>query len=179
DTTGDEWDELLKDSQTEPDKAKPESAAEKSDEAPVSRVEFDALKNAMSKKDTDEGIAAAVDHIQEGNDALKGMPKRAVKSYLYGLADEKPAILSAFGDRHQNPKAWEKAQVLIGKEMAKDFADMPDADLTAGVQAAANAVRGVSNTSPAKDAELSNAQYSAMSDAEFEEQKRKELAART
>ena len=177
DTTDDEWGELLKASQPEPEiKPEPKPDAESSGETPVSRAEFNALRDAMSKKDTDEGISSAVDHIQAGNEALKDMPKRAVKAYLYGLADEHPEILKAFGDRHNHPKAWEKAQEMIGKEMEKDFADLPDADLTAGVQAAVNAVRGVSTTPPAKQ-ELSDKAVNAMTDAEFAAMKKEQTAA--
>ena len=63
---------------------------------------------------------------------------------------------------------------MIGKEMAKDFADMPDADLTAGVKAAADAVRGVSTTLPAKE-EHDNKHYAKMTDAQFDASIKEEL----
>ena len=167
DTTGDEWDEILKDSQPEPDKPTPEPAAKSGDEAPVSRAEFNSLRDAMSKKDTDEGINAAVSNIKAGNEALKGIPDRFVKFHLFGLADERKEVLKAFGDRRQNPKAWERAQELIGKDLAKAFADMPNAELTEGVAAAAAAVRGVSTTQPPAQGKLADSVVNAMSDAEL------------
>ena len=173
DTTETDWEALLEDSQTETDKAKPEPKAEP-DELKTLREEFDNMKANLSKKDVNEGIATAVGRIKAGNEALKDMPDRAVRSYLYGLAEEHPEVLTAFGNRHQNPKAWTKAQDMIGKEMAKDFADMPDADLTAGVKAAADAVRGVSTTLPAKE-EHDNKHYAKMSDTEFSASIKEEL----
>ena len=165
DTTDTDWDALIADSTTEPE-IKPEPAAE-SDELKALKVKVDRMESAFSKKDTDEGINAAVGQIKAGNEALKGMPDRAVKSYLYGLADEHPEILSAFGDRHQNPKAWAKAQEMIGKEMENDFADLPNADLTEGVAAAAAAVRGVSTPQPPAQGKLADSVVNAMSDAEL------------
>ena len=175
DTADTDWDALLDDSKPESEKPTPEPEA-KSGELKALQAKVDRMEAAFSKKDADEGITTAVGQIKAGNEALKGMPDRAVKSYLYGLADEHPEILSAFGDRHQNPKAWAKAQEMIGKEMAKDFSDMPDADLTAGVQAAANAVRGVSNQAPAKQ-EYPDKVINAMTDAEFQQHKKERVAA--
>lgn len=169
------WDELLSESQTETT-SKPESEAETKDDPPVSRVEFDSLKDTISKRDVNDALNGAVATIKGGNDDLKAVNDRTVRNYIIGLADEHPGILTAFGNRQNDPGKWKKAQAMIGKEIAADLGDRPDANLTEDAEAAADAVRGVSTTLPAEE-KKDNAYYTAKSDAEFDAELKKDIAA--
>ena len=166
-----DWDALIGESKPTTE-SKPEPKAGEV----VSREEFDALKDDLAKKSVKEAIEGAVGTIKGNFDDLKDVPDRMVRSYLYGLAEDKPELLLAFGNRQQDPATWNKAMKLIGKEITADLAERPDAHLTEDAQAAADAVRGVSNQAPAEE-KPDPAKYSAMSDAEYDEQERKDLAA--
>ncbi len=154
----------------------PESEPEPKAGEVVSREEFDALKDDLAKQSVKEAIEGAVGTIKGSSDDLKGVPDRLVRSYLYGLAEEKPELLQAFGNRQKDPANWNKAMKLIGKEITADLAERPDANLTEDAQAAADAVRGVQNQAPAGE-KPDNAKYAAMSDAEYDAQETKDLAA--
>ena len=174
DTTETDWEALLEDSQTETEKPKPEPKAESGDEAPVSRAEFDALREDLSKKDVADALSDAVATIKGQSDDLGAVKDQMVHNYIIGLAEKRKGILSAFGDRQANPAKWNKAMKMIGDEIRSDLADLPDAKLTENVQAAAAAVRGVSTTLPAKE-DHDNKHYAKMSDTQFSASIKEEL----
>lgn len=171
-----DWDELLSESQPDT-KPKPEPEAETKDTPSVSRAEFDTLRDAITKRDVNDALNGAVATIKGQNDDLKNVNDRLIRHTIIGLADQHPGILTAFGNRHNDPGKWKRAQAMIGKELAADLADRPDAKLTEDAQAAADAVRGVSNTLPADETKKDNAFYTAQSDNEFAAQLKKDIAA--
>ena len=180
DTTDTDWVALVADSQTEPE-TKPEPKPDPEANELMERIKVlegkeQRHEKERSDRDLDEGLKEAAKNIRSNNEGLKGVSDILVRGFIYALNEKHPQLNHAFGDRRQNPKAWEKAQEMIGKAMSKELADMPDADLTAGVAAATAAVRGVSTTSPAKQ-ELSDKVVNAMTDAEFVAMKKERSAA--
>ena len=178
DTTETDWEALLADSQTEPE-IKPEPKTEPEANELIKRIKVlegkeQRHEKERSDRDLDEGLKEAAENIRSNNEGLKGVSDILVRGFIYALNEKHPQLNHAFSDRRQNPKAWEKAQEMIGKSMSKEFADMPDADLTAGVKAAADAVRGVSTTLPAKE-DHDNKHYAKMTDAEFNTSIKEEL----
>ena len=167
DTADTDWVALVADSQTEPEKAKPEpEASDLKDRIKILEEQQIIHQTELVSRDTSEGLTDAVQTIKTDNEGLKNVPDRLVEGFIYALNVKHPQLEVAFKARHKDPQAWSKAKEMIGKELTKDFADMPDANLTEGVEAARQAVRGVSNQPPAKQ-EISDKVVNAMNDSEF------------
>lgn len=114
------------------------------------------------KAQTDKDVAAAVETVQGD---LKGMniPDRAISGYLQQFSADK-RFMNAYGNRHQNPKGWQKVLKGVAQEIKGDYS--VDQKVTEDRESLNAAVREQSTNAPAQ------ASYSDMSGAEFDEMKR-------
>lgn len=172
-------DALLEQSRDEDD-SKPEQTSESEVSADVAarlerlEKETEANRRKDAQKAADAAINSAATEIKTLSDELAHVPERAIKGYLYAFAEEKPDLLKIFTNRDRNPKAWNDVKKAMAKEIAKDLGGAGSNDVAAGVQAVADAVRGVSHKSTTDDSlKVDPRVLAGMSNAEFEAHKAK------
>lgn len=107
-------------------------------------------------------------------DELKDIPTPFARGILEAQAAEDPAFAKAFSERHSNPKAWQSALSDVRKFFAEEAKKLPGNKVRSDLEAARASVAGENaNQEPA---ELDDAKVLAMSDAEFMEFTRQQLA---
>ncbi|KKL28691.1 hypothetical protein LCGC14_2372620 [marine sediment metagenome] len=166
-------DALLEASQAEGESV-PETTSESAPDdvaARLAALEKDNKDNrrVTAQKEADVAINAAATEIKGLSADLEHVSERAIKGQLYLYAEEKPGVLKAFSNRDANPKAWNDVKRAIAKEIAKDLGGGgADDDLTAGIKAVKDAVRGVSHKSAADEPfKPDNKELSSKTDQEF------------
>lgn len=170
-------DELLERSQaedeSEPGQDEPDDKS-KDVEARLAALEKDnaELRRENAQEKADAAINSAAADIKGLSEDLQNVPERAIKGYLYAFAEEKPGVLKIFANRDTRPQAWNDLKRVLAKEIAADLGGSGSDELAAGIQAAQDAVRGVSNKPVTDESEkVSNEKLTDMDNAEFEQHK--------
>lgn len=113
----------------------------------------------VDQKDFDKVVNA----IADGSP----LPKTLVAGAVREIAIQDPNIQKAWEARFDNPRAWAKAQELIGEKFKSETENLPDPQVSQDREAVAAAVRGSSKRAP-EGPEVDEAKVAAMNDAEFE-----------
>tara|TARA_Y100000310_G_scaffold322829_1_gene382388 strand:+ start:2270 stop:2938 length:669 start_codon:yes stop_codon:yes gene_type:complete len=170
-------DELLEQSQAEDD-SEPEQIQVPADPPDMATrlaiLEKDNEDNRRRDAQTlaDAAINSAATEIKGLDGDLENVPERAIKGYLYAFAEEKPEVLRIFTNRDSNPQAWNKLKRSMAKEIAADLGGSGSDELAAGIQAAQDAVRGVSHKVATSDSDKpTNEALSEMTNDQFEAHK--------
>lgn len=162
-------DELLTDFK-EPE-VQPAAAPAKEELSKVDQL-FDYMQADKQEKTAanfETGVSEAINAMK--SDDIKASD-RALKGFLYTLADENPSFGKAFENRKSNPAAWERSIEWASKEAAKDYPASTDkiADDIKAAKASA------SNESKPETKALDNEFWNNLSDSQFEIAKRAKAA---
>lgn len=127
--------------------AKPATAAPAADDTKVasdtilSEAQF--IRNERFKKDMNETIKEVRGDLPDSffdNDF--------VQSWIDAQAAKDPRLGQAWAKRHDNPANFAKVKAALGKEFAKKYSKLPDAQATEDREAVTAAVRGASTRAP-------------------------------
>ena len=117
---------------------------------------------AGRREKAEQDLAASVDALLDMDDAMKRLPRRAVRGALMDELQKPDArLLTVWMNRHNAPEVWEKAREAFGKDLLKDLP--ADDNVTGSRLAARAAVRG----NPGKNTPDAPPDFSKMSPAEI------------
>lgn len=139
----------------------------KTDEAPDPMKRIEELEQNLAREKTEQEISGLVSRIK-GEDDIDPVLIRGV---LNAKADSDPNLLKAFENKNTNPKAWKQVEGKLAEDIRSMLGPRIDQRVTEDVAAITAAVRGSSTKAP----DPTTPNYSAMSDAEFEAEKRKQF----
>ena len=167
-TDGDDLDELLSkfDSDTTrptPEPAKPEPTGEASDLKAV-LDEVRELRTERNKETFRKDMDAMTKTVR-GNLDPEFFDDTFMEAWIDKQARDDPRLLQAFGNRHANPKQFQKVVETLGRSFNKRYSKLPDRQATEDREAVTAAVRGASTKAPEGKAP----DYSGMNNAEFRE----------
>ena len=115
-------------------------------------------------------INDSVNKLKDGLDVK--IPDRALKGILYEKADSDPRFRSAWADRQNNPKGFERVLKALQKEIKDDFGEQTDKTVTDDREALASAVRGASTSTTKSETGDFNKSITEASDSDFQKQLR-------
>ncbi len=90
---------------------------------------------------------------------------KLVKGWIDAMAEDTPKLATAWVNRDNNPKAFQKVVEQLGRDFSKKFSKLPDKSATEDREAVSHAVRGASTNAPEGKAP----DFSGMSNAEYRE----------
>lgn len=155
------WDELLGEFKqaTDPADNKPEPV--KTDTTPeVSKELQDEVSSIRNMLFTQE-LSGVVNRMKGD----LSVSDKMVEGFIHAEARANPAINEHFAQKHQNPEQWAKIEAKLTKDFHKEFAQLPDKNLTEDRDAVTAAVTGTTDKAP----EAPPPDLSGMSDAELRE----------
>jgi hypothetical protein len=135
---------------------------------PEPKQQSNALEERLQRIEQDHWRRNAASEEKRVVDQLisdnPGLSRRVVTGWINQFAREEPALMTAFQNREQDPRTWDRWQKAIGKEFAKEVASSRiDKAATEDREAVTAAVRGASTKAP----EAKPVNYGNMSNAEF------------
>lgn len=102
------------------------------------------------RESTTRDVTAAVNTLRE-HEALSKVPDRLLRGALYDLAESDKRFLGAWQARDRDPKRFERLIRAAAEDLAAEFTQAPDEQLTEDREAARASVR--SQSGPARPAE--------------------------
>ena len=171
---GDGLDELLR----EFDERKAESTPQETPQPKIepkseSKVDIDALAvlerrlNDADAREQRRQLEGLCDRLVAGTqaDAIDA------EGFLIASAKRDPKLEQAYINRDKNPKAWERVEAVLKKQIADRFGKKVDKQVTESKNAVASAVRSASTAAPRGD--LTDKDIATASKADFDEMQRK------
>lgn len=169
----DDLDALLNqyDTQTQPaPEPKPETVEGTDSDLKYIRERMDAMDKKVADSEFRSDMNSAIKQVR-GELSAEILDDGFVEAYIDGQARGDPRLAKAWSERHANPQQYDKVLTSMGRNLAKKFANMPDAQATEDREAVTAAVSGASKQAPEGKA----TEYSGMSDGEYRESVKKEF----
>jgi len=133
----------------------------------VSREEFQALQSSITNQQYQSDMSD-VTKVIKGELDVPYVDDSFVETWLNNEANKNPKLAQAWANRHVNPDAFQKVTNSLAKQFQEKF--NVDAKTTSDMDAVTSAVRSASTKSPEPETQRD---WSAMSDAEFAQEKAK------
>lgn len=143
-----------------PTEAPPEPKVSVQDVARTVQIVQENEQAARAAK-ANQDLTASVDALADMDDAMKRLPKWAIRGAMMDRLQSDGRFLQLWLNRHADPQTWDKAREALGKELLKDLP--ADDNVTGSRMAARAAVRG----NPGKNTPDAPPDFSKMSPAEI------------
>ncbi len=147
-----------------------EQKTETKSEDGVSREEFEALRQELSNREYQTDLGKTISAVR-GDLPSEQFDDAFMDAWLNARAKEDPRIATAWMQRHDDPKKFERVIGGLNKQFAGKYGKFSgrDEDATSDREAVAAAVRGQSNKAPEEQAP----DYKSVSDNAFREDVKK------
>lgn len=169
----DDLDTLLaqyKPAETRPSEpAKPEPKAGEADDVLAAKDEVLAARDEIRREAFTKDMRATIEKVR-GDLPSDYFDDKLVQSWIDARASDDPRLAQAWMNRKADPASFNRVVAALGKEFAKKYGKLPDADATASRQAVTAAVRGSSTKAP----ESAPPDFSGMGNAEYREAHKKQ-----
>ena len=119
------------------------------------------MEQAARAAKANQDLTASVDALADMDDAMKRLPKWAIRGAMMDRLQSDGRFLQLWLNRHADPQTWDKAREALGKELLKDLP--ADDNVTGSRMAARAAVRG----NPGKNTPDAPPDFSKMTPAEI------------
>lgn len=176
-------DELLAkhDAETQPQQPVNEAPPQQEEQSVAQQYKYDPEIDLMKEfmhvqvqKQTQADINEAISWMQNDHPTLKDKDATLLKGYLTERANTDQRIEKAFLNRDNDPTTWRQLITRVGQDMAEAIGTSVDPQMTSDMES----LRASMNTSDVKPTEgPSDTEINGMTDAQFNELKRKRAMA--